>query len=107
MERHQAAVAVVAAVATTGRKVGKSCVTQTTKNRHKPACTLVVTRGTLSFTGHAGTNTAAFQGPDLEIQEARARPLHTGHHGDERSEPAPHGPRPELHDRQMKRRYSA
>ncbi|MGI8572358.1 MAG: DDE-type integrase/transposase/recombinase, partial [Solirubrobacteraceae bacterium] len=38
------------------------CVTATKKNRHKPACKLTVTKGTLSFTAHAGENKISFQG---------------------------------------------
>ena len=45
-----------------GRKVGGECVTQTTKNRRKPACRLTATAGTLTFTGHSGINRVAFQG---------------------------------------------
>jgi hypothetical protein len=45
-----------------GRKVGGRCVAQTKANRRKAACRRPVTRGTLAFTGHAGTNKIAFQG---------------------------------------------
>jgi hypothetical protein len=45
-----------------GRKVNGKCVAQTNKNRRKRACNRAVTRGTLSFTGHAGTNKVFFQG---------------------------------------------
>ena len=45
-----------------GRNAGGKCVTQTEKNRRKPACTRTATAGTLSFTGHSGTNKVAFQG---------------------------------------------
>ena len=45
-----------------GRKAGGKCVTQTEKNRRKPACTRTVTAGTLTFTGHGATNKVAFQG---------------------------------------------
>ena len=45
-----------------GRKVRGKCVAQTRANRRKPACLRTVTRGTLAFSGHAGTNHVAFQG---------------------------------------------
>jgi hypothetical protein len=46
-----------------GRKVKHGrCVAQTRSNRHKPSCTRIVTAGTLSFTGHAGTNKVSFDG---------------------------------------------
>lgn len=44
------------------RKVNGKCVAQTRKNRRKRACRRTVTPGTLSFTGHAGTNRVFFQG---------------------------------------------
>jgi hypothetical protein len=45
-----------------GRKVSGKCVAQTKKSRRKPACRRTVTAGTLTFTGHSGTNKVAFQG---------------------------------------------
>ncbi|HUH80502.1 MAG TPA: fibronectin type III domain-containing protein [Solirubrobacteraceae bacterium] len=45
-----------------GRKVNGKCVAQTRKNHSKHACKRTVTRGTLSFTGHAGKNKVSFQG---------------------------------------------
>jgi hypothetical protein len=45
-----------------GRKVNGECVTQTEKNRHKPACKRTATAGTFTFAGHSGTNKVAFQG---------------------------------------------
>jgi hypothetical protein len=45
-----------------GRKVSGKCAAQTEKNRRKPICERTVTAGTLTFTGHAGTNEVAFQG---------------------------------------------
>jgi hypothetical protein len=45
-----------------GRKVGRRCVAQTHRNRHKRRCTRTVVRGTLSFAAHAGTNRVRFQG---------------------------------------------
>jgi hypothetical protein len=46
----------------TGRKVGRRCVTQTRRNKHKRRCTIPNVRGTLTFNGHAGTNRVRFQG---------------------------------------------
>jgi DNA-binding beta-propeller fold protein YncE len=46
----------------TGHKVGKRCVAQTTKNKHKPRCTRTLTAGTLTFSAHAGTNKVHFEG---------------------------------------------
>jgi hypothetical protein len=37
-------------------------VARTNKNRRKRVCKRPVTRGTLSFSGHAGTNKVAFRG---------------------------------------------
>jgi hypothetical protein len=45
-----------------GRKVKGKCVGQTRKNRQEKACTRTATAGTLSFTGHRGTNEVKFQG---------------------------------------------
>ena len=45
-----------------GRRVKGKCVAQTKKNRRNRACRRTVTRGTLVFTGHAGTNKVSFQG---------------------------------------------
>ncbi len=45
-----------------GRKVKGKCVAQTKTNRHTHACKRTVTGGTLSLTGHAGTNDVSFQG---------------------------------------------
>jgi len=45
-----------------GREMSRKCVAQTKTNRRKHACKQTVTRGTLSFTGHAGTNRVSFQG---------------------------------------------
>ena len=45
-----------------GRRVDGRCVAQSNKRRHQPACRRTVTAGTLSFTGHAGTNKLSFQG---------------------------------------------
>ncbi|HLY49027.1 MAG TPA: hypothetical protein VKR21_07510, partial [Solirubrobacteraceae bacterium] len=46
----------------TGRRVKGRCVAQTSKNRHKHACTRSLVRGALSFTGHSGLNRVTFQG---------------------------------------------
>jgi len=45
-----------------GRKVKGNCVAQTRKNRRNRFCKRTVTRGTLSFTGHTGSNKVSFQG---------------------------------------------
>jgi hypothetical protein len=45
-----------------GRTVGGKCVAATHANKHKPSCSLTRTAGTLSFTGHSGTNTVVFDG---------------------------------------------
>jgi hypothetical protein len=58
----QATVTFGFAQSVSGRKAGGKCVTQTKKNRRKPPCTRTVTAGTLTFTGHSGTNEMAFQG---------------------------------------------
>ncbi len=45
-----------------GRKVGKRCVAQTPKNKHKRRCKRTVIAGALTFSAHAGTNKVRFQG---------------------------------------------
>jgi hypothetical protein len=45
-----------------GRKAGRRCVALTPRNRHGHVCKRSVTRGSLTFTGHAGTDRVAFQG---------------------------------------------
>ena len=45
-----------------GREVGGKCVAQTAKTRRWPVCRRTVTAGTLTFTGHGGTDEVAFQG---------------------------------------------
>jgi hypothetical protein len=45
-----------------GRKVNGKCVPQAKKNRRKHACKRALTRGTLTFNGHSGTNRVSFQG---------------------------------------------
>ncbi len=45
-----------------GRTVNGKCVAQTKKNGHRHACKRTVTRGTMTFTGHPGTNKVTFQG---------------------------------------------
>jgi hypothetical protein len=57
---------------TGGRKVGKSCVAQTRKNKNKRRCTRTVIAGTLTFSAHAGTNKVRFQG--LISKHKRLRP---------------------------------
>jgi DNA-binding beta-propeller fold protein YncE len=45
-----------------GRKAAHKCVGETRRNAKHKACKRTVTAGTLSFSGHAGANTIAFQG---------------------------------------------
>ena len=46
-----------------GRKAASGgCVAQTHRNRHRKRCSRTVTSGTISFAGHAGTNSVAFDG---------------------------------------------
>jgi streptogramin lyase len=45
-----------------GRKVKGKCVAPLRSNRHKPACRRTLTKGSLTLSGHAGTDTIRFQG---------------------------------------------
>jgi len=45
-----------------GRKVKGRCVPRTRRNRHRHACKRTLTRGVLTFAGHAGLDKIAFQG---------------------------------------------
>ncbi len=45
-----------------GRKVGKSCVAQTKKNKGKRSCTRTIVAGTLAVAGKVGTNKVPFAG---------------------------------------------
>ena len=54
-----------------GRKVSGKCVAQTEKNRSKPACRRTATAGTLTFTGHSGTNKVAFQGRISPVEKLK------------------------------------
>jgi uncharacterized delta-60 repeat protein len=45
-----------------GRRVGRRCVAQTKRNKHKRRCSRTLTAGTLTFAGHAGANKVRFQG---------------------------------------------
>jgi hypothetical protein len=45
-----------------GRKVGKSCVAQTKKNKGKRSCTRTILAGTLAVAGKVGTNKVPFAG---------------------------------------------
>jgi hypothetical protein len=45
-----------------GRRVNGRCVAPSAANRSAPSCKRTVIRGALSFAGHAGTNSVAFQG---------------------------------------------
>jgi hypothetical protein len=58
----QAPVAFAFTQETTGRRIGRKCVAKTRKNATRKACKRTVTAGTLSFTGHSGTNRVVFQG---------------------------------------------
>jgi len=46
----------------TGRRSAGKCVVQTTKNRHKRACTRTLIVGTLTLAGHTGANEVSFDG---------------------------------------------
>lgn len=54
-----------------GRKVHGRCVAPTRGNRRTRTCRRTVTRGTLAFNGHAGTNTVKFQGRITSRQKLR------------------------------------
>ncbi len=54
-----------------GRKVGGKCVAQTDENRRKPVCRRTVAAGTLTFTGHSGTNRVAFQGRISRVKKLK------------------------------------
>ncbi len=58
-----------------GRKVKGKCVTQTKRNRHKPACRRTLRSGTLSFAAHSGLNKVFFQG-----RVSRSTKLKPGHY---------------------------
>jgi hypothetical protein len=45
-----------------GRKIGRECVAQTSKNRRRPPCKRTVTRGVLFFIAHPGKNKVFFEG---------------------------------------------
>jgi hypothetical protein len=45
-----------------GRKVDGKCAAPIAKNRRKPRCTRAINAGTLTFTGHPGTNKVRFAG---------------------------------------------
>ena len=45
-----------------GRKVGHKCVAKSRKNAKRKSCKRTVTAGTLSFSGHGGTNKVVFKG---------------------------------------------
>jgi hypothetical protein len=68
----QASVSFVFAQQVNGRAVGGKCVSQTNKNRRRPACKQMVTQGSLSFSGHAGSNKVVFQG---RISPSKGLPL--------------------------------
>ncbi len=45
-----------------GRKVGRKCVSPTSRNRRAHRCTRTLVAGTLAFSAHAGTNRVRFEG---------------------------------------------
>jgi hypothetical protein len=55
-----------------GRRVGKTCVAETKRNKHRKRCIRMVTAGTLTFSAHAGTNEVRFAG--LISKHRRLRP---------------------------------
>jgi hypothetical protein len=46
----------------TGRRVGGKCVAKSARNTNRKACKRTTADGTLSFTGHSGSNTVIFAG---------------------------------------------
>lgn len=54
-----------------GRHVQGKCVAQSRKNHRERPCKRAVTRGTLSFTGHAGPNKLSFQGRTSRRQKLK------------------------------------
>ena len=58
-----------------GRKVGGRCVAETKQNRHRYSCERTVTKGGLTFIGHAGLSSVAFQG-----RISASRKLKPGHY---------------------------
>jgi len=48
--------------AAAGRKVGRTCLAQTRRNKGKRRCTRTVPAGALTFSAHAGTNKVRFDG---------------------------------------------
>jgi DNA-binding beta-propeller fold protein YncE len=58
----QAAVTFSFAQNVAGRKLGHKCVAKTHKKANHEVCKRSVTAGSLSFTGHSGTNKVIFQG---------------------------------------------
>ncbi len=67
----QATVTFGFAQSVSGRKVSGKCVAHTKKSRRKPACRRIVTAGTLTFTGHSGTNKVAFQGRISPVEKLK------------------------------------
>jgi hypothetical protein len=68
----QATVSFVFSQQVNGRAVGGKCLAQTNRNRNRPGCKRMVTQGTLSFSGHAGSNKVVFQG---RISSSKGLPL--------------------------------
>ena len=67
----QATVTLSFAQRVSGRMVSGKCVAQTEKNRGKAACKRTATAGTLTFTGHSGTNKVAFQGRISPVEKLK------------------------------------
>ncbi len=76
----------------TGREVGQNCVSESKENAKRKACKRTVTAGTISFTGHNGTNKVTFQGrisPSKKLKPGRYTLVITATNaGGQRSNPA-------------------
>ncbi len=57
-----AAVTLTFTTSARGRRVGRRCVAQSRKNRHKHRCTRTITAGSMTVAGHAGVNKLRFYG---------------------------------------------
>jgi alpha-tubulin suppressor-like RCC1 family protein len=54
-----------------GRRSAHGCIAETRENRQRKRCSYVVTRGTLSLTGHSGINEVLFAGRISRIDELK------------------------------------
>jgi hypothetical protein len=54
-----------------GRRVRSKCVAKTRKNAKRNVCERLVAQGSLSFTGHAGTNSVQFAGRTSAVTKLR------------------------------------